>query len=291
MAKLVRNYPRRTLEKALVIASAIVEKGAGQPMDRLLVADAVGRTPSSSEFKMLLSCSRSYGLTVGTEKADNISLTDLGSKILKPTHPSDETHGKLEALLKVESFRHVLEKFDKSRLPDTKFLQNTLEKSFGIDSNHSDEFVEILLENANFVGVIQEISGSDYVRLSAIDSGPTSNGGQKQPSIDDDLGDLTQSAEGATPTIDPSILQEDDSAGNSPTSEEKANAPSKPKQLFVAHGKNHPPLNELKKILDEFKIPYKVAIDEANKGQPISRKVAKLMQECSAIVKTQRQKK
>src|SRR5262249_8929804 len=56
----------------------------------------------------------------------------------------------------------------------------------------------------------------------------------------------------------------------------------RPKQLFVAHGKNHKPLEDLKKMLGEFKIPYKVAVDEANKGRPISAKVAELMNECSA---------
>lgn len=59
---------------------------------------------------------------------------------------------------------------------------------------------------------------------------------------------------------------------------------AQPKQLFVAHGKNHAPLEALKKILNEFKIPYKVAIDEPNKGRPISGKVAELMNECSAGV-------
>ena len=45
-----------------------------------------------------------------------------------------------------------------------------------------------------------------------------------------------------------------------------------PKQLFVAHGKNRKPLDDLKNP-NEFKIPYKVAIDEPNKGRPISDKV------------------
>jgi predicted nucleotide-binding protein len=52
----------------------------------------------------------------------------------------------------------------------------------------------------------------------------------------------------------------------------------------VAHGKNRRPLETLKKILNEFKIPYKVAVDEANAGRPISSKVAELMRDCSAGV-------
>ena len=80
-----RAFPTRTLEQALVVIQAIGEKGAAKAMKRLLVADAIGRTPSSSEFKILLSASRWYGLTTGTEKADLISPTDLGLKVIRPT--------------------------------------------------------------------------------------------------------------------------------------------------------------------------------------------------------------
>lgn len=59
-------------------------------------------------------------------------------------------------------------------------------------------------------------------------------------------------------------------------------SPPAKKQLFVAHGKNHKPLEDLKKILGQFKIPYKVAIDEPHAGRPISGKVAELMHDCSA---------
>lgn len=38
----------------------------------------------------------------------------------------------------------------------------------------------------------------------------------------------------------------------------------------------------LKKVLDQFKIAYTVAIDEPHAGRPISKKVADLMDQCSA---------
>ena len=66
------------------------------------------------------------------------------------------------------------------------------------------------------------------------------------------------------------------------TTSQPAEQSAGPKQIFVAHGKNHKPLEDLKKILDQFKIPYKVAVDEPNVGRPISGKVAQLMRECSA---------
>ena len=54
-----------------------------------------------------------------------------------------------------------------------------------------------------------------------------------------------------------------------------------PKQIFVAHGKNKKPLEQLEKILNKFKVTYKVAISEPHGGRPISGKVAELMKNCT----------
>lgn len=66
------------------------------------------------------------------------------------------------------------------------------------------------------------------------------------------------------------------------------NAAAPPNQLgqaiFVAHGKNKTALTQLKTILDQFKIPYKVAIDEPNLGRPIGTKVREIMQACNCAI-------
>lgn len=54
--------------------------------------------------------------------------------------------------------------------------------------------------------------------------------------------------------------------------------------IFVAHGKNKKPLEQLKKILEQFKIPYKVATDEPNLGRPISKKVRETMGACNCAI-------
>lgn len=277
MTKPQRNYPRRSLDKSLAIARAIVENGAGEPLDRLLVAEAVGRTPGSSEFKTLLSCSRMYGLTNGTEKADNIELTPLASKILKPLSLVDEAQGKLEAVLNVDAFKKVLIKFDKNKVPDKGFFGNMLERQFSIPAPLTTEFTELILENSAYTGILQNISGSNYIRLNAVQAqqGVVSDVDE----IDDDFSLSTNIRQ----TEDISTFEDavnDETLDQSPAQE--IVQPERPKQLFVAHGKDHSPLNDLKKVLDQFKIPYKVAIDEANKGQPISKKVAALMNDCSA---------
>jgi predicted nucleotide-binding protein len=54
--------------------------------------------------------------------------------------------------------------------------------------------------------------------------------------------------------------------------------------IFVAHGKNKKPLEQLKKILEQFKIPYKLAVEEPNLGRPISVKVKETMESCNCAI-------
>lgn len=54
--------------------------------------------------------------------------------------------------------------------------------------------------------------------------------------------------------------------------------------IFIGHGKNKKPLEQLKKILDQFKIPYKVAVDEPNLGRPIGSKVRDIMKACNCAI-------
>lgn len=54
--------------------------------------------------------------------------------------------------------------------------------------------------------------------------------------------------------------------------------------IFIAHGKNKKPLEQLKKILEQFKIPYKVAIEEPSLARPISSKVREIMHSCNCAI-------
>lgn len=65
---------------------------------------------------------------------------------------------------------------------------------------------------------------------------------------------------------------------------EERKLPALGQAIFVAHGKNKKPLEQLKKILNEFKIPFKVAIDEPHLGRPISSKVREIMKGCNCAI-------
>lgn len=71
-----------------------------------------------------------------------------------------------------------------------------------------------------------------------------------------------------------------------PTHHHLKNCPSRlwGKGIFVAHGKNRKPLEQLKGILEQFKILYRVVVDEPNLGRPISGKVREVMQSCNCAI-------
>lgn len=54
--------------------------------------------------------------------------------------------------------------------------------------------------------------------------------------------------------------------------------------IFIAHGKNKKPLEQLKRVLEQFKIPYRVAIDEPNLGRPIGAKIQEVMRSCNCAI-------
>ena len=81
---------------------------------------------------------------------------------------------------------------------------------------------------------------------------------------------------------------EDEEAEEQDTSgilREPSTPPStKGKAIFIGHGKNKKPLEQLRVILDQFKVQYKVVMDEPNLGRPISEKVRAAFQECNCAI-------
>lgn len=261
-----RNFPPRSLEQSLVVIQAIGDKGAAKAMKRLLVADAVGRTPSSSEFKILLSASRSYGLTAGTEKADVIAPTELGLKIIRPTSEDERTAALVAAALTPELMGRVLRDFNNNKLPDASFLKNTLQRSYDVDSDHSAELSELLVANAKFSGILRSISGSSHILI---------DNPLPSPTVREEEGEAQSNV---VPMESTRIGPEKVPALPAPAVESKP----PPRKIFIAHGKNRKPMESLTKLLQRFGVPHVIAVNEAHGGRPISKKVADLMQECSA---------
>lgn len=77
----------------------------------------------------------------------------------------------LEAFLKIELFRRVLEHFGGNKLPERKFLDNTLQETFGLDAKFHDEFVDVFEKNCRFLGIGAEFDVRGGTRTSDATSG------------------------------------------------------------------------------------------------------------------------
>jgi predicted nucleotide-binding protein len=270
-----RNYPPLTLERALAVAQAIQDRASGMPVDKLTLGDLMGNSPGSSTFQNLVAASRMYGLTTGGINATDFKLTPRGDAATGADEVAQQ-QARRQAVLSIEPYKIFLEAFADKRLPAEGFSTQYLIKNCKVDADRAAECLKFMLADARKVGFIHVVKDNDWINLrgtaiAASRPTPTLLEVEDNDGEDTDMSDVQGAASNAQPAATPPV---------------EPQAPTPPKKIFIAHGKDHAPLEQLTKILDRLKIPYAVAVDEANRGRPISAKVANLMKnECgSAIV-------
>jgi predicted nucleotide-binding protein len=264
-----KNYPALSFREAMQVAETIANEASGHPIDRLLLADAMDSSPSSSVFRAKLSASRAYGLTEGTEKADRVSLTDLGARATAD-EPSLALAARRQAGMSPEPFKKFVDEFANRKLPSQSFLEKWLQDSADVPQPHASDAARILLDNARSLGLLRTIKGAEYVFRE----------GSTQP-------DLEVASEGEGNTAETEIIgdaSETDTSGATSTPARSGAASDAPRagKVFIGHGKNKTPLEQLKSMLKMLGIEVAVAIDEPHAGRPISQKVAEAMRECTS---------
>jgi len=250
------EFPRHSLKEALRVAEAIWKNNQGQPYDTIDLAKSLDKTPKSSGFVMLLSSSYRYGLTEGSYRSAKISLTDLGSAIVAPTEGSDVKASLRKAMLTPDLFQKVYTRMDRKPIPKEDVFTNTLMKEFGVPKDDLETCYGVIKQNISDYGLSQTVKDTTYLQL-------------------DKLAAVPETGEKPEPEAGPSEEKP-------PLAEMTLETKEIPKQIFVAHGKNKKPLEQLKAILTQFKVPFQVAIDEPHKGRAISDKVAQLMRNCTS---------
>lgn len=199
-AKKRRNYvsqtdvPRHTIDEALRVVKAIADNYGKQPTKPIDVAAAMGMAPTTGNFITLTGAAVAYGFTEGGSKADAISLTDLGRRVVAPTEEGDDLEAKREALMRPRVVREFLTKYDGSRLPREDIGQNVLE-GMGVISKATERTLKLIQESADNLGMLREINGVKYVSLGAPgpapaeqsgDPGDDESGGEGPPSLPSD---------------------------------------------------------------------------------------------------------
>lgn len=148
-----RPFPRRTLEQALRVPRALRDHNGGQPWPISEIATALGIGAKAGGTFYLTSAAKQYGLTDGTSRTTEISLTELGRDAVYPPSPEAEAAALRSAVLNVPAFRSVLEHYGGNNLPEKQYRENTLFTKFDLDPEVQDEFVDILSKNCKFVGI------------------------------------------------------------------------------------------------------------------------------------------
>lgn len=157
-------FPAVSFDEALFLAKAIQEHGAGQPIRRLTLFEALDRSPDSGPGRKLVTSSNQYGITTGGYNAETLALTQLGDVASSPTaaKPAQlEARAKL-AIQDVGPFDAIYEQYKGSRLPSIEVLRDAAGVA-GVPTAQRAECVETFLANARELGLIRNIGGSEHL--------------------------------------------------------------------------------------------------------------------------------
>lgn len=264
-----RNFPKHGIEQALAIPQKIQDEMGGKPMKRLLLADAIGLSPSSSTFRDLLSSSYKYGLTEGTEKADEISLTTIGVEATQASDGPKRLAARRTAALRSPVFGEFFRDYANKKVPSPEMFPKILSEKYAVPADLTCECAELLLSNGSFVELIRDIAGSSHVLM---DNQFTAQTGSHSQETENLAVGRSESHLNIQQTSLP--IPEPRPVGSS----------EGPRPIFVAHGKNKAPVEQLQTLLNTYKIPHRVVMNEANLGRPISQKVKDTIEECGSAI-------
>ena len=258
--RMVRAYPVHTLEDALTVAATIHETNAGLPLDRVLLARALGTTPASSGYTMKLNSSSKYGLTQGGYNDERISLTPRGESIVAPKGGEERRAALVSAATHPDLFAQFYRKLDGKRLPEDPYAQNMLQREFGTHPDLMRECLDIIKANGLFVGVLRQVDGSLSVDLT--------RGGdplrEQSPPVDEE--DMRPVPVESDPHGGPEFLQRP--AG----------------RIFIGHNGDGDAVRFVREVLDQFAIPHAYVDEEDGDRSPVPVRVSEEMRNCTAAV-------
>lgn len=153
-----------SFKEALVLAQAIQQHGAGQPIRRLTLFESMQKSPDSGTSRQLITSSNQYDLTTGGYKAETLALTGQGKIASNPTAPEAEVLRSRFALgvAGIAPFKFIFEKYAGSRLPTVEVLRDAAIEA-GVSAEHAPECVETFLANTRDLGLIRNIAGSEHL--------------------------------------------------------------------------------------------------------------------------------
>jgi len=266
------KYPKFSLLKSLAIGESIMDNNAGNPYDRLSLAESLNQSPGSSKFRTQIIASGKFGLTKGGYNAPKISLTPLAVSILRPKSDEEKEKALKKALFNIVLYKKIFEMYNNNRVPKKQLFKNTLQREFDIPQDDTEQCYNFIMENAKDLKILQEIRGSSYFNLDKFGE-----------SIGEDI---SESHENISEVINENIVYVERAAEKKIkkiTSEVEVRKELKPK-AFIAHSKNKKILGQIKQVLEFGLFDYVIAEDVETAAIPIPEKIFGLMRECNCAI-------
>ena len=269
------DIPGLSLEKALKIATTIGENYGYRPSTPLQVAKALEVAPTTGNFKMLTGASIAYGLTTGGYNAENITITPLGMRIVRPTAEGDDLAAKREALLKPRVIREFLTRYDRAPVPKDTIGQNVL-MEMGVPKDRTAEVLRLILDGAEAVGFLQTIKDRRYVELG--DANIPREASEQTEIVDrsPDANDAVRASANLPPPI-PISKSPVPAASPAPTD-------GRARKVFITHGKNKALIEPIKKLLAFGELEAVVSVQTQTVSQSVPGKVMGEMRSCGAAI-------
>lgn len=266
------DMPSVSLSEALRIPIAIRDNYGLDPSTPVDVGVAVGIAPTSGGFRQLAGAAIAYGLTNGGYNAVEISLTELGERIVAPKVDGDDIVAMREAFERPRIVKEFVAKYDGKKLPTSDEVVKNVLHGMGVPFDATERVHALLRDGLQTHGYLRDVNGNQFVQRPKGSAVPLAAMADDEHEDDE----LLEEADQADATSVP--------LPGTPPLPAVPEPPARPNAIFLGHGKNRRPLEQLIKILDEYGIPHKEAIAEANAGRPIPTKVAETMRECGAAI-------
>jgi predicted nucleotide-binding protein len=267
------DVPSNSLEKSLRIPKAIADNYGYKPTSALQLAVALDMQPSTGGFRMLTGSAVAYGLTTGGYNANEIAITPLGMRVIRPTVENDDLAAKREALLKPRVIREFLQKYDNAPIPRDDIARNVL-ADLGVPADRTSDVLKLIVESAGGVGFLRTIKDKTYVDLAGTNV-PVESRSTSTESADEEEPEPNEVVElqRAQPVMAPAprvltIPSED----------------ARLRRVFITHGKNQALIDPVKKLLSFGELVPVTEIENQTVSQPIPTKIMAGMRSCGAAI-------
>lgn len=265
--------PSVTLAEALAVPQAIKDNFAGQATVPLLVAEACGVTPASSNWRVLTGAAVAYGLTNGAYNSKEISITPLGERIVAPLVEGDSGVALKEAALRPTILGELYHQYDKNKLPKIEIAYNVLQKK-GIPPERLENAWNIFRANATQTNMLRIIGGNEYLYLDL--EGRQSDHGNNEDENPDLEGiekmDVPDEVLEKMNIVPPAMPMQQ-------SAEPKRDKPN----IFISHGKSNSVIvGQLKELLSYGQMEPIVSVERETTAIPVPDKVFDDMRNCDA---------